>query len=184
MSRRTIALALALGALLLSGCQTGRGGWVGQWWVQNVRVQGPGGGYEMEVRYRAGGTGEGWEEGPAPPGDFSFYNRSLGATIYADSSCGRKYQDAPLVILSNHLTMGFDDVELEQETELTLSGRAGLERLATGSLDGVGVALATTVLKKGPCVFDMVLVAAPDGFERALRDYRHFRDGFDAETRR
>jgi len=169
---------------LLPGCQTARGGWVGDWWVQTVRLRGPAGGYEMEVRYRVGGTDGEWEEGPAPPGDFSFYNRRLGATIYADTSCGSKYQDAPLVILSNHLTMGFDDVELGRETELQLSDRAGLERLATGSLDGVGVALATTVLKKGPCVFDMVLVSAPDGFEEALEDYRHFRDGFHAETRR
>lgn len=183
MARRWILLGFAA-ALLLGGCATSRGGWVDNWWVQTVQVKGPQGAYEMEVRYRAGGTGSDWEEGPAPPGDFSFYNRRLAATIYADSSCGSKYQDAPLVILSNHLTMGFDDVELDRETELTLSDRAGLERVSTGSLDGVGVALATTVLKKGPCVFDMVLIAAPDRFDDALRDYRHFRDGFDAETRR
>ena len=188
MDRRATFLAafvvLLLCAATLSGCATARAGWVGDWWVQTVQMTGPAGGYEMEVRYRAGAAGGGWEEGPAAPGDFSFYNKRLGASIYADSSCGKKYRDAALVVLSNHLTMGFDDVEMGAETELQLSDRAGLERLSTGRLDGVGVALATSVVKKGPCVFDMVLVASPDGFEQALTDYRRFRDGFDAEVRR
>ena len=188
MDRRATLLATVAALLLappaLSGCATARAGWVGDWWVQTVEMKGPAGDYAMEVRYRAGPTGSDWAEGPAPPGDFSFYNKRLGATIYADSSCGKKYQDAPLTVLSNHLTMGFDDVEPGAETVLRLSDRAGLERLSTGRLDGVGVTLASSVVKKGPCVFDLVLVASPDGFEQALDDYRRFRDGFDAEVRR
>jgi len=178
------AAAVALLAAPLAGCATARSaGWVGSWWVQSVSIRHPDGSTgAQEVRYRAGDLGSGWEDGPAPPGDFAFYNPSLGATVYADTSCGRKYDDAPLHVLSNHLTMGFEDVERRSQTELELSGRAGLERLSAARLDGVPVSLATTVIKKGPCVFDLVLVSTQDGFERSLEDYRRFRDGFDAEV--
>jgi hypothetical protein len=182
--RPAIVALLALLPLLLAGCATGKGGWADSWWVQTVRIGGPKGDYDMEVRYRAGELGRGWSEGSAPPGDFAFYNAELGATVYADSSCGRKFHDASLKVLSNHLTMGFEQVEVLEQTGLTLSDRAALERLSRGSLDGVEVAMATSVVKKDPCVFDLVLVSAPPGFEAALEDYRRFRDAFDAEVRR
>ena len=110
----------------------------------------------------------------------AFYNQRYGATIYTDTSCGKKYKDAPLTILSNHLTMGFEDVEVTDQSTGMLSDRASLERIATGNLDGVPVRLASTVVKKGPCVFDLVLVSNPGQFEAALADYRVVRDGFDA----
>lgn len=181
---RELGAALLIAAVMLAGCATARGGsWVGSWWVQSVEVKhAQGSPSVIEVRYRAGDLGSGWQEGSAPPGDFAFYSASLGATIYADTSCGRKYPDAPLHTLSNHLTMGFEDVERLEQTELTLADRAALERLSAAKLDGVPVRLATSVIKKGPCVFDLVLVSSPGSFDRALEDYRRFRDGFDAEV--
>lgn len=169
---------------LLAGCATSRGsgGWSHGWWEQAIPIDGPdGANHTMVMRYRGADLTEGWAPAAAPPGDFAYYNERLGATVYADTSCGKRFDDAPLTVLSNHLTMGFQDVETETETLLTLGGRDGLERVSTASLDGVRVALASTVIKKGPCVFDLVLIAAVPGFEESLRDYRSFRDGFDAE---
>ena len=76
--------------------------------------------------------------------------------------------------------MGFQDVEVIEQSDGMLSDRASLERIASGNLDGVLVRLASTVVKKGPCVFDLVLVSNPAQFEAALADYRALRDGFDA----
>jgi hypothetical protein len=44
--------------------------------------------------------------------------------------------------------------------------------------------LATTVVKKDICVFDLILIARPDSFEAALADYRSLRDGFEARFER
>ena len=48
----------------------------------------------------------------------------------------------------------------------------------------VAVSLALTVLRKGPCVFDLVLISPPDGFDSSLTDYRAFVDGFEARVLR
>ncbi|MCP4868780.1 MAG: hypothetical protein GY898_08680 [Proteobacteria bacterium] len=170
--------------VLATGCATSRGGgaWSNGWWVQTIPIEGPdGANHTMVMRYRGADMADGWAPASAPPGDFAYYNERLGATVYADTSCGKRFDDAPLTVLSNHLTMGFQDVRIEEETTLTLGGRDGLERISSAALDGVPIGLASTVIKKGPCVFDLVLIAPPTAFEQSLRDYRDFRDGFDAE---
>ncbi len=40
--------------------------------------------------------------------------------------------------------------------------------------------LGLTVLKKGPCVFDLVYVGHPDHRDAGLEAFRTFRDGFQA----
>ena len=97
---------------------------------------------------------------------------------------GKKYDDSPLTVLSNHLTMGFEDVEQVDQSAGELSGRGSLERISKANLDGVPVMLATTVVKKDICVFDLILIARPDSFEAALADYRSLRDGFEARFER
>jgi len=177
---------LAAGAILLlaSGCATTRGGFENGWFVRPIKLEGPQGSTPTTLLYRTAAPPSGWGEGEAPPGDFAFYNPALGATVYADSSCGKKYDDSPLTVLSNHLTMGFELVEQIEETEGSLSGRGSLERLSSAELDGVPVTLATTVVKKDVCVFDLILIARPDSFDRALTDYRTLRDGFEARFER
>lgn len=176
------SLALLLVALL-AGCATtgGSGGLQNGWYVQAVELEGPRGRGSVTLRYTAQ-LPEGWEQGPADPGDFAFYRPSLGATLYADTSCGRRYHDAPLNVLANHLMMGFEDVADVTQADLVLDHRAALERTATASLDGVPVQIGLTVLKKGPCVFDLVYVGHPDHAEEGLAAFRTFRDGFRARV--
>ena len=170
--------------LLTSGCATTRGGFEGGWFVRPIKLEGPTGASKQTLLYRTAAPSGGWGVGKAPPGDFAYYNASLGATVYADSSCGGKYDDSPLTVLSNHLTMGFDEVEEVAEAEGELSNRGSLERISRAKLDGVPVMLATTVVKKDICVFDVVLIAPPQNFELALADYRRLRDGFEARFER
>jgi len=184
--RVRLFLPLAAGALLLfaSGCATTQGSFESGWFVRPIKLEGPSGSSSQTLLYRTGPAPSGWGEGDAPPGDFAFYNASLGATVYADSSCGKKYDDSPLTVLSNHLTMGFEEVEQLEQSEGELSGRGSLERISSARLDGVPVRLATTVVKKDICVFDLILIARPEGFEAALSDYRTLRDGFEARFER
>ncbi len=174
--------ALLLLCALLSACATtsgSRGGLKDGWFTQNVPIEGPEGRGSIFVRYTAA-MPPGWQAGMAPPGDFAFYSPSLGASLYADSSCGKRYSDAPLNVLANHLVMGFADLSDVAQQELMLDGRAAVERTARATLDGVPVALAVTVLKNGPCVFDLVYVGAPEHAEQGIAAFRTFRDGFRA----
>ena len=124
------------------------------------------------------------EEGPSPPGDISYYHPELRATIYSDTSCGSRYDDAPLMVLLNHLLFGFTEVEMLTEEESTLSGRAALMRVARAQLDGVPVQLAAMVTKNGPCVFDLVYLSPPQSFPAGLNDYNNFYKGLSVEYQR
>lgn len=172
---------LLLLAVLLSGCATTQSSYRDGWFTRGVELEGPTGTGSVTVRYRAGEPSGDWERGPAPPGDFSLYSGRLGTTLYADTSCGKRYHDAPLTVLANHLTMGFEGVEVREAHEVELGNRAGLERLADASIDGVPVTLALAVVKKGPCVFDLVMVGSPSQRQESVDAFREFTGGFVAE---
>jgi hypothetical protein len=176
--------AALLSMLLLAGCATTSGSRMQDgWFSRSVDLEGPMGTGSVNVRYTAT-MPRGWQEGMTPPGDFAFYSPELGATLYADTSCGKRYHDAPLNILANHLVMGFADLVDVEQTEFMLDGRAALERTASGTLDGVPVTLGLTVLKNGPCVFDLIYVGHPDHRDEGLAAFRTFRDGFKARIDR
>jgi hypothetical protein len=170
--------------VLAPGCTTPRGTFEGGWFVRPIKLQGPSGHFSHTLGYRIGTPNSDWEQAPTPPGDFAYYNASLGATLYTNSSCGKRYDDSPLSVLSNHLTMGFENVEQLDQQEGVLAQRKSLERISTAELDGVPVVLASTVVKKDICVFDLILIAHPTGFDQALAEYRGLRDGFEARFER
>lgn len=170
---RSVARFLLVGLFaLLCGCAAPRAtasrstsdGWT------VLRV--PAGGERHEVSWRAGEPGSGWSRDPARTADFAWVHRDLPATIYGDSTCGRRYDDVPLTVLVNHLTFGFEGATTESQEDLELAGRAGLRRVFSATLDGVPVKIASTVVKKGPCIFDVVYVTArPGRFDEQLPAY-------------
>ncbi len=185
MSPKLLLSLLALASMLLtSRCATTGGSFKDGWFTRTITFDGPAGKTSQQLRYRTATAPAGWGTGEAPPGDFAYYNARLGATVYADSSCGKKYDDSPLTVLSNHLTMGFEEVEQVGQSAGELSGRGSLERISSAALDGIPVMLATTVVKKDICVFDLILIARPESFEAALTDYHALRAGFEAHVER
>jgi hypothetical protein len=168
---------LPLMFLLLAGCATTAGAsrtTSDGWTVMQLHA----GSTSKEVAWRAGDPGEGWTRDPARTADFAWVHRTAPSTIYGDSSCGRSYDDVPLTVLVNHLTFGFDDLQTDAQEPLDLAGRGGLRRVFSASLDGRPVKLASTVVKKGPCVFDLVYVTADVGsFTAGLDAYERVVQG-------
>jgi len=170
---RPVARLLLVGFLaLLAGCATARAtasrttsdGWT------VLRV--PAGSDVREVSWKAGAPGAGWARDSARTADFAWVHRDLPATIYGDSTCGRRYDDVPLTVLVNHLTFGFEGATTESQVDMEIAGRAGLRRVFTAKLDGIPVKIASTVVKKGPCIFDVVYVTArPATFDDELAAY-------------
>lgn len=185
-SRFLLAVALLVLPALLVGCagsrKASKGRFANGWFVQQVPIASASGERTLTVRYKAGQPGSGWNAAPGGPGDFALFHERLGTTLYADTSCGARFDDAPLSALANHLTVGFTDVQIDDRQDLTLAGRAALERRIRARLDGVPVQLAVTVLKKGPCVFDVVAIGPDGDWTEGLAAYGVFRDGFDARV--
>jgi hypothetical protein len=175
-------LVLTVTSCLLS-CAATRGRWSGGWYSEQLSLKGGGQSKRIELRYHPGTPGDSWITSTSAASDVAFYNEGLGATMYADSSCGARYEDAPLVVLLNHLLFGFTEVKVSAEYERELAGRASLTREASARLDGVPIEVAATVTKNGPCVFDLVFVGAPGSLQMAKEQHQSFLSGLTVEYR-
>lgn len=131
-----------------------------------------------EGRYVLGEL-EGWTDVRAGGADYAWIHPDYNATFYTDSNCGDRYHDKRLIRLMEHQVNGIAEGDPTWSEELMLDGREALRAKWNGRIDGVPVALGTTVVKKGYCVYDMVLVA-PRGpkFDSAWADYVVATDGF------
>jgi hypothetical protein len=160
-----------------AGCATTGGGartTSDGWTIRQVHK----GHSNKEIAWRSGSPGTEWARDSAQTADFAWVHTAQPATIYGDSTCGKKFDDVPLTVLVNHLTFGFEEVATVSQESMDLSGRAGLRRILTASLDGRPIKLASTVVKKGPCIFDLVYVTADvAAFDSGLSDYQAVVDG-------
>jgi len=180
--KRALLSASVIGvSLAMLSCATTRGRWADGWYTEQLHLKGAEDSEEIELRYQPGGLGASWQESPSPTGDIAFYSQEIGATIYADSSCAARYEDAPLQVLLNHLLFGFTEVELSDQRERELAGRAALTRSASAQLDGVPVEVAATVTKNGPCVFDLVFIGPPGSLDTGESHYESFLSGLTVE---
>lgn len=125
----------------------------------------------MEGRYDLTLPTSGWEAVDAGGADRAWRNASLGATFYADSNCGKRYEDVPLERLLQHQLTGIAIEKRIYEDRTTLDGRDSLTIRIEGRLDGVRVGMSLTVIKKGECVYDFVAVGPPNQFDDIFRDY-------------
>ncbi|MBJ94811.1 MAG: hypothetical protein CMP23_10120 [Rickettsiales bacterium] len=183
-SVRLLLAALSLTAVLWAlSCANTRGSIKDGWYTQNLRLEGKQGPTLLELRYRPGSPGADWESSSSPTADLAWYSSQQQATLYSDSSCGARYEDAPLSALLQHLLFGFTDVELNEPVERSLSARAALTREGSARLDGVPVDIAVSVTKNGPCVFDLVFIGAPGSLTEGQASYQNFITGMQVEYR-
>ena len=160
-----------MGLALLTGCATThRSRTTADGW--NVRMVSAGA-RDTKVTWITGTPGAPWTRDAARTADVAWTHGPLNATIYGDTTCGSRYDDVPLTVLVNHLTFGFEDLQVEDPTPLELAERGALQRIFTARLDGRPIKLASTVVKKGPCIFDLVYVTAqPDRFAEGWDAYQ------------
>ncbi len=133
-----------------------------------------------ETVYVVGELPSPWMQASRQPADVAYARLDVGASIYVDNSC-RRYKDATLHILANHLFFGFDDIEVQSQELMEIDGREALRRTVSARLDGVAVVLGVTVIKKNNCIFDLVLVSPRDAFEDTYEEYVEFVDAFHVE---
>ncbi|MEE2749936.1 MAG: hypothetical protein VX519_00785 [Myxococcota bacterium] len=136
----------------------------------------------MEGRYELTLPTKDWV-GVDPGGaDKAWRNEGLGATLYADSNCGKRYEDIPLPRLLQHQLAGIPIEKRVYEDVANIDGRESFTVRIEGRLDGVRVGMSLTVIKKGDCVYDFVAVGPPNQFDDIFRDYEAAVSTFRAES--
>ncbi len=119
----------------------------------------------------------GWERIPSDA-DLAFRQPALGAGLMAHATCGGRPPRRPLSVLTRHLRFGLRDVRGLVEAPVEAGGQPGLRSRFTASLDGVPVAVGALTLQGPACVYDLVVVARPDGLEAVDPDFQRFMQSF------
>ena len=136
----------------------------------------------LEGRYAIEVSAYGWHTVNPGGADRAWRNDAVSATLYTDSNCGMRFQDLPLERLLHHQLAGLKDSVLLSEDWGQLDGRESLTVRYQGMMDGVPTGLGLTVLKKGQCVYDFVLVGPPVQMEVSWPDYRSMLATFRTES--
>ncbi len=137
------------------------------------------------VHYRIDPPGADWEQLTLEDeNDLAWFHRGWAALIQVNASCSAE-QDIPLRALRHHLLIGFTDVQLDEEEERMLDGRAALHTPLQAKLDGVPRRMLLTVMKKNGCAFDFALIMASSSpaWSQAEQVYEKLLQHFHTEGR-
>ncbi len=125
----------------------------------------------MEGRYTMDPLGRDWKSVDPGGADNAWWHKEAGATLYTDSNCEKGYSDSSLARLARAQAAAIETPVLVSEHTGQLASRAAYTARYSGQVDGVPVAVTTTVLKKGRCIYDFVLIAPVSGAEALHSDY-------------
>lgn len=126
--------------------------------------------------YRVGAPA-GWTR-VASEADLALRRSDLGAGLLAHATCEGRTPTRPLPVLVRHLRFGLRNVRELHETPVTVGGLRGSATRFRATLDDVAVVVAAVTLAGGGCVYDLLGVATPEGFEAMARDFARFTEGF------
>ncbi len=124
--------------------------------------------------------------GPRPPewrrveldgADLAFRDDAREGSVLFDVRCGRRDDDAPLSVLTEHLIMGTTERDVESRLTIPFDGREAMHTLLNAKLDGVPMQYDIYVMKKDGCVYDVVYVSPPAFFARGALDFERFARG-------
>src|SRR5256885_7808504 len=121
-----------------------------------------------------------WRRIDVEGADLAFRDDAREASTLFDVRCGRRDDDAPLSVLTEHLIMGTTERQFDSQETIPFDGREALRSVLRAKLDGVPMQYEIYVVKKDGCIFDIVYVASPDRFEQGAPDFERFARGMHA----
>lgn len=109
--------------------------------------------------------------------DKVYLNKKSSAMISVSSLCGR-YDGASLESLMKSAHAPLQSIDVLENQDLILDGRAALRRHIKAKMDGVPVVVLSTVLRKDDCIFDFHLQKAHDISGEDVATYENMLKGF------
>ncbi len=103
--------------------------------------------------------------------DLAFKNTVSKSLIIVNSNC-RKNNISTLQSLKSSIIAGIENLEIENESTVTIHGRDTLQTILSGSLDGVKRFMKLTIFQRDYCIYDLFLIAQDkNNLNRDLADY-------------
>jgi hypothetical protein len=129
------------------------------------------------VEVKVGAIPRGWRRIDVDGADLAFRDDARYGSVLFDVRCGRRDEDAPLSVLTEHLIMGTTAREFDGQDTVPFDEREALHTLLRAKLDGVPMQYDIYVMKKDGCVYDFVYVAPPGRFAEGAAEFEGFAGG-------
>ncbi len=162
---QAVALPCLSLAALLVGCAAGR--------VVDGAYENPATGFRIPVPPAP------WVQVSIPDVEVAFRHPSADGTIAAFSSCegpGR----APLRVLARRLFFGLKEHEVVEQAPASLDGAEALRTVVRADQGGTPVVVESVVVRRGTCVYDLVLAAAAGAYPALRPDFDRMAAGWKA----
>jgi hypothetical protein len=163
MTRRALALFLALSGAVACGGSTGLRGDV---------YQGDG------LAFRVGPVPATWKQLTVKGARVAFRDEPAESTVLLNARCGKDADDVPLKALTQHLFIQFTERETIDQKVVPMDGREAMHTVMNAKLDGVPLSFNAYVLKKNGCVYDFVDISAPAKVTANRAAFETFVGGF------
>lgn len=112
--------------------------------------------------------------------DLAYQSKSTASIISLNSSCRKSLENSQRTLrqFTDALLLGIRGIEGREERELSIDGAAALETTLQGNMGGRTSRLRTVVIRKGMCVYDLMLIARVDQFGQDLPTFERFVNSF------
>lgn len=108
--------------------------------------------------------------------DVAFQSSHTASIISLNSSCRPSYESSSqdLKEFTKLLFMGISNISKKSERELILQELPALETTILGKLNGESMMLKAVVLRKRDCVYDLMMIARPNLFQKSEGEFERF----------
>jgi hypothetical protein len=130
-----------------------------------------------DLRVEVGFVPAGWRRVEVEGADLAFRDDAREGSTLFDVRCGRRDDDAPLSVLTQHLIMGTTERNIESQEVVPFDRREAMHTALHAKLDGVPMQYDIYVMKKDGCIYDLVYVAPPGRFADGAADFERFVGG-------
>ena len=130
------------------------------------------------IAFQVGAAPPSWRKVEVSDAALAWRDDAHDASVLVNARCKKPDDGTPLTALTNHLVMGSTEREIVFEKVEPFDGREALHTKMRVKWDGVPIALDMFVMKKDGCVYDLVYMGSPSGFESGAPPFEAFARGF------
>ena len=134
------------------------------------------------MEFRAGQVPAGWRRIEDDSSLLTFRDAGRDLLVTVNGHCGKDGDDVPLQALTQHLFVYFTDRNVIEQRVVTLDGRDALRTELSAKLDGVARHFIVYVMKKNGCVYDFILIGAPNVQTATKAEFDNFVLGFGTQS--
>jgi hypothetical protein len=134
------------------------------------------------MEFRAGHVPTGWRRIEDDGALLTFRDAERDLLVTVNGRCGKDGDDVPLQALTQHLFVYFTDRNVIEQRVVSLDGRDALRTELSAKLDGVARQFIVYVMKKNGCVYDFILIGAPNVQTASKAEFDQFVLGFGTQS--